>query len=264
MKAFLKKVPGLYFLKTKCYEPMRKGYFRYYFLYLRKDKPADINGLTSLGITELKPINFTQWRIGKGKDNAYRRYYTGVFQGTKCFIKIGKNDATVFNECAILGRMCEEALGFSPRLLLGTDTFAENTAMVALEYIEGLKPLSPIGSKADFEDICKQFVSILSSLEQIEIVHGDIHKGNLMLANGKLILMDYGIAKSPNGENSINYLHRPGTFYRESMGTRVYDDAYSFLKMVENMAIPAEYINNRYMQEIIKRVDKVTFSVTYK
>ena len=217
IKAFLKKVPGLYFLKTKCYEPMRKGYFRYYFLYLRKDKFIDINGLTSAGITELKPINFTQWRIGKGKDNAFRRYYTGVFQGTKCFIKIGKNDATVKNELEVLRHEGMDTIAFSPKLLTGIGAFAENTAMLAVEYKDDLNPLQVISTKTGFADVCRQFVEILDGLENLGIVHGDIHKGNLMLHKGKLLLLDYGISKICNKPNGINYLHRPGTFYRETM-----------------------------------------------
>ena len=262
IKNFLKKVPGLRFLKTKCYEPMRKGYFRYYFLYLRKDKPEDIERLTSFGITDIKPMNFTQWRIGKGKDNAYRRYYTGVFQGTKCFIKIGKNDATVKNELEILRHKEMDKVTFSPKLLVGTDSFAEKTVMLAVEYMDDLKPFHTVNTEADFQEACRQFVNILDGLEKAEIVHGDIHKGNLALCKGNVLLLDYGISKIFNKENAINYLHRPGTFYRETAGTRVYDDAYSFVKMVEKMALPAEYLDNPYMQEIKNRVDKFVFHVT--
>lgn len=264
MKAFLKKVPGLSFLKTKCYDPLRKGYFRYYFLYIRKDKPLDIRGLKNLGITELKPMSYMQWRIGKGKDHAFRRYYTGVFQGTKCFIKIGKNDATVKNELEILSQTGTDGMDFSPRLLIGAGAFAENTAMLAVEYKDDLMPIQTIDTEADFEEVCRQFVDILDGLKKAGIVHGDIHKGNMMLHKGKLLLLDYGISKIGDKPNGINYLHRPGTFYRETMGVRVYDDAYSFLKMVEKMDLPEEYMDNQYIQQIRSRVDRASFSVLCK
>lgn len=251
----------LYFIKYKVVNPIKSGRYAYFIKYLFTMKRKECKKLISLGLLNPKPISFFDWRIGKGKDRAFRRYYLAEFNGKKCFIKIGKNDATVHNEFVTLSKLPVEVCDFSPNLMIGQENFDENTTMLAVEFIEGLQKFTCPTDIEKFNDLCEQFIHILDVLEAQNLVHADIHKGNLMLCEDKLYLLDYGISMFKEQGNNINYVARPGTFYRTVEDSRIYDDAYSFTKLIE--ALNTEYTceNVKALQNIYNRIDQNSFKV---
>lgn len=265
LKKVVKSAPiiykPLYFVKTKILYPIRSGHFTYYFKYTFSLKKKECAKLVSLGLDHPTPINFRDWRIGRGKDYAFRRYYLASFKGQKCFVKIGKNDATVRNEYETLSKISSETFNFSPKMLLGDANFEENTIMLAVQFVNGLSKFTLPDNKSDFEKMCNQFLNILEVLEAHKLVHADIHKGNLMLQGSKLYLLDYGISMFLDAGNSINYVARPGTFYRNVEDKRIYDDAYSFVKLIETLDSAYASENAEALQKIRDRIDKISFKV---
>ena len=114
-----------------------------------------------------------------------------------------------------------------------------------------------------FESQCREFLEILDALESRDIIHADIHKNNLMLdQQGHLVLLDYGISMILRQDNSVDYKARPGTFYREKDGVRIYDDAYSFVMMLEGLGLPEQWKNAEIYRQVCDRVDGYTGTVT--
>ena len=224
-------------------------------------KHKEVKRLRDFSLTKAKPVNFLSWRVGKGKDKAYRRYYLAEYNSMKCFVKVGTNDATVKNEYSLLSQFDMSEIGFSPKYLVGSDIFSHNTTMVAVEYIYGLEKFKIPDDIEAFDMLCASFLEILKTLESNNIVHADVHKGNLMLQDDKLILIDYGISMKKEVGNNIDYVARPGTYFTENNGQRKYDDAYSFIKLLEYLDICDEFKKSGKYNEIKNRVDKFTFCV---
>lgn len=249
-------------MKYKVVNPIKSGRYAYYVKYIFAIKHKECEKLNELGILHPTPINFMDWRIGKGKDHAYRRYYLAQYNGQKCFVKIGKNDATVHNEYLTLSQIPSGTFDFSPNLLIGKADFDENTTMLAVEFIEGLQKFTCPTEKSTFENLCKQFLHILDVLESQKLVHADVHKGNLMLCDNKLYLLDYGISMFMNQRNDINYVARPGTFYKIVEDGRIYDDAYSFTKLIDEIQTEYSIDNSEALRSIYQRIEKNCFKVT--
>lgn len=205
--------------------------------------------------------------IRGGYDHAYRRYYVADLNGKKVFIKIARNDSTILNEIELgihlkqyhLSFVCEEKY-------YDKDFDANGTSMLASEYIEKIYPFAIPESYETFVILCNDFIELLQQLELSDVVHADIHRNNLMMkSNGKLVLLDFGISKILSEKNAVDYIARPGTYYRVITGNkrkyRIYDDAYSFCCLVEGLEIPMEWLEAEEYQNIKKRIGKVQFTV---
>ena len=264
IKELLKINQGLYsFLRNVYYrfiEPIQSGHFQYYLKYSINVRKDEIRKLRNHGLESVKPIMFDQWRIGRGRDGAHRRYYSGSINGTPCFIKVGYKDATVRNELNIMMSQ-EKPFIYSPIFLVGDLDFNEETVMLAVQFIPDLQKFAIPESKKGFENLCQSFLSILDDLQMRHIVHADIHKGNLMLQGSKLFLLDYGISMKTDEGNDIDYVSRPGTFYTEKDGVRTYDDAYSFIKTVDEFGIEKSFKDCASYQRIISRIGDYSFQV---
>ena len=267
-RKIFRKFPALFKVLSRVYQtfvaPIESGHVQYYIKYLFTLKYSEVKKLKYYGLENIKPVNYREWRIGKGKDHAYRRYYLGKYHGKKCFIKIGKNDATVENECLFGEQFSHAELTFSPNFLIGDSSFDTNTTMVAVEYLEGLQKFTVPTSIEEFSNLCVQFNYILDVLLKNDIVHADIHKGNLMTQNGKLILMDYGISMKKSSGNKIDYNARPGTFYRENLKNRIYDDAFSFVEMIQELNLPDAFISVDEFQKIVSKIGRNYVNVKLK
>jgi hypothetical protein len=86
-----------------------------------------------------------------------------------------------------------------------------------------------------------------------------------MLKGDELMLIDFGISYSENLENTVNYVARPGTYYKETEnGTRFYDDAYSFVKMIEKLSPPATFLQSEQYLKIVERIGSYGFEADLK
>lgn len=267
LASFFKKYPFVHrilsFIYNKFIIKLISGYYwrciKYYFVTYF----PETNHLKKYGFVNIKPVNLSGWRWGKGLDKAYRRYYVANYECKKCFVKVAKNDATIINEIQVNSYIkdCCGSVDFTTKLIMCDKNFCEDTAMMAIEFISDLQKFYIPQDVGEFEVLCKSFERILKILEEFQIVHADIHKGNLMIKDGKPVLLDFGISKIKNVENDIDYKARPGTFFRTNDTERTYDDAYSFIKMLEKMNISEEFKNLPTYKSIENLCDVNYFTV---
>lgn len=262
MKEKLRKTPFLFsalsFVKYNIYLPVKRGHVAYYIKWSVSVKSKEIKKLSSWGFEDIKPFAPFTWRIGREKDRAYRRYYTATLNGTKCFIKIGKNDSTVKNEALVCAKLKGQKIRFMAEPLAVDMEFSANTVMLANEFIENMRSIGTVAEFEDFKRVCADFIKVLEELKKQELVHADIHKGNMMLTTEKkLILLDFGISIMNKTQKQVDYRSRPGTFYRNSADgkKRIYDDAYSFVKMFETLGLPRNWKQAEEFKSIEKMID---------
>ena len=250
--------------------PFKEGYYRFMINYVIRIKKNEILQLEEYGFKSIKPFKSRSWRIGTEKDKAYRRYYTADFDNKTCFIKVAINDLTIGNEISIAQKLINKKLPFVPEIICFDKNMLGMKQMLATEFTRGLHPISkesvyndvPTVSSSELLDYCCQMNDILESLESINLVHGDIHKGNLMLdGNNKLCLLDFGISKFINIPNDVNYKFRPGTYYQETKDGRVYDDAYSFIRLINRYESVNEIRDSECYKKIESRIGKMQFCV---
>ena len=180
----------------------------------------------------------------------------GFYSNEKVFIKIGQNDATVENEYYVLKSILNVQLDFVAPIVCGSEKLDNNTVMIAVKYLPGLRKFSLPDTKTEFTQLCENFYLLLKELRQNSIIHADIHEGNLMLQDKRIILLDFGISFVKGKKNSINYKHRPGTFFREKDGVRRYDDAYSFVCLLDRLCVPIEWKKLEQYKKIVKCIDE--------
>lgn len=269
IKELLRKIPVLFkilsFSKYKIYLPLRRGYVFYHIKYSLLEKKREIKKLKQLGFENIKIFEPLSWRIGKEKDRAYRRYYKAYYCSEQCFIKIGENDCTVKNEAQIYLDLKNEKIDFVSKILYIDMNFSDNTVLVANKFIENMRSIEKVCEIDEFKEICSSFCSVLDELKQKQIVHADIHKGNIMITRErKIILLDFGISIKDKKANCVDYKSRPGTFYilNEKQNIRTYDDAYSFVKMIELMNIPDEWENLSELKKVSEKIGCYSVDVT--
>ena len=256
---------NIYFwLRKEVLLPIKTGRIRYnicFFIFQERNEKKE---LEAYGFKRIHAKSVNDWRIGRGKDKAFRRYYTAYKDNKKCFIKIGISDVTVKNEYEIM-KSRKDKFFFSPSFIDGCDNFKKSAVMLAVSYIDGLESFVIPNTTEQFDNICKQFIVILNTLRRNNIIHADIHKGNLMTQNGKLILLDYGISRRlDNSENRIDYIARPGTFYQEIDGIRIYDDAYSFIQLLNTLGLPDSFKSTFSYKQIQNMIGDYCFTINTK
>ena len=98
------------------------------------------------------------------------------------------------------------------------DFFRENgTAYIIMEYLSGYTLQDYLNEKGrlSVEETMLILTPIVTSLQKIHqqgLIHRDISPSNIMLANGKIKLIDFGAARnvSPNGNKSLSLMLKPG------------------------------------------------------
>lgn len=224
---------------------------KYFFLIRRRE----ILELKKLGFDNLRIYKTDSWRIGVENDHAYRRYYLAKFNGRECFVKIAQNDSTVNNEIYVADRIKGYKMSFTPEVIYTSTEFLDNRNLLVLEFIDGLRPLSEALSKDNTSAFCNQFLLILNTLKAINLIHADIHKGNLMLdKDNNLILLDFGISIFKDEKNNVDYKSHPGTYYQEKDCIRIYDDAFSFVQMIRQLHVHDYIKDDEAYNEIYNRI----------
>ena len=266
IKIILQRFPTLYLFIRNIYMLCTTTYIidmlRYYIKFYYFDK----NKMKNLEVTNIRLFNTKNWRFGYGLDHAYRRYYTAILKKQKVFIKIATNDETTNNEIIILRTLQNKHNIFLPKLFYGNNEKDTHTSILILEKKIKLRPFEIPSSAKEFDRLCIEFFLILKFFHQNGIVHADIHKNNLMIdENNHLVVLDFGISSMLNIKNSINYIARPGTFFREKRidtnKIRIYDDAYSFLMMLIKLNIPPKWLERPPCQQIKEQIDLFNLSI---
>ena len=83
----------------------------------------------------------------------------------------------------------------------------------------------------------------------------------MLNAQNHLVLLDFGISKFLDNTNNVDYIARPGTFYQKTEKGRIYDDAYSFLCMIEKYSESSKILDSEEYNDIKKRVGQAYFEV---
>ena len=266
IKIWVKKIPALYrtlrFVQKYTLDYIKNGYYKNMLIYFFCVCLGEKRALKKYGFSKCRIYKSTAWRFGKGKDRAFRRYYAAYYNGTRTFVKISENDTTVKNEIKFAEYLKETSFPFVMQTVATDSNFNGGFDMLAMEFCDGLKAFSLPEDTLGFEALCDQFLTILDGLQSVKMVHADIHKNNLMLKDDRLMLIDFGISYSENMENTVNYVARPGTYYKEfDNKTRFYDDAYSFVKMIEKLSPPASFLEGEKYLKIVERVGCYGFEV---
>lgn len=269
IKKWIKNCPVVYsillFICKYTLEYIKNGYYKnmlsYFFSVRRKEKKA----LKQYGFFKSRIYKSTAWRFGKGKDGAFRRYYVSHYNGRVTFVKISKNDSTVKNEIKFAEYFKNTDFPFLMKTVDTVTDFNGGFDLLAIEFCQDIKGFSLPETVSQFEALCAQFLTILDALQSLKVVHADIHMNNLMLSGDRLMLIDFGISYSENLENTVDYVARPGTFYKIiDDKRRLYDDAYSFVKMIEKLSPPKEFLQGEQYLKILNRIGKYGFEAELK
>ena len=262
IKKTLNSHPILFRTAKKLYRgiiiPLKTGYYPFYLFYQLFVQQKEVSSLENLQFSNVMPFEPHTWRYGRGKDKAFRRYYTAYQNGIKYFVKIAtKNDSSVQNEIEIQTVLSKKEYDWTPTCIMAEKNFCKNMSVLIVKYEKGLRKFELPSTKEAFNKLCLKFVRILDDLYAIKVVHSDIHAGNLMLdLDNNLHLLDFGISKFIDMGNDVNYLARPGTFYRNTKNKRIYDDAYSFVCLMDRIGLPTEWKDEAYYLEIKKRINR--------
>ena len=242
------------FVYAIAFEPFISGYVAYMLKYLLLFYPKEKALLKKKGFVNIHPYQTKMWRRGNELDGAHRRYFKAKYDNKMVFVKVAFNDATIDNEIymsEVLSLISESRI---PLPVVSSSCFQDNKKMLAIEFFDGLRPFSMPASEKIFEGYCYEFYCLLENLDKHRIVHADIHPKNLMIdSDNHIHLLDFGISSVAGKPNHVDYNARPGTWYAEEGEYRIYDDAYSFVKMCNKLKMPDNYIN-KYYKEIEKRI----------
>lgn len=259
---FLKKYPIIFkplsYIYKNVYLPISTGLVWFYVKYIIFIKLREVNALKKQGLYNIKPSKIRSWRLGKGKDKAYRRYYKAMYDNSKVFIKIATNDSTVINEIRLNSYLTDKNLDFIPKIFFLDESFDRNKAVIVFEYIDNLTEITRPNNYSDFEHICLNFHIILSKLYENRVIHADIHKGNIMKRDGKIMLFDFGISICDYVKNEVDYVSRPGTYYVQKGNIREYDDAYSLIQLIKSWNIPQQWCEAQSYKNIQEKLGKYT------
>lgn len=217
------------------------------------------------GITQVVPV----------ADIICNHFFLGVDKnGTKLFIKSGPHTGIYENEYR-MGRALydiDHEHFLEPLYYNDYDRFN----FFANAYFPGITLKSAIMT-GKLNDIQKSKIigdiwRIFCALRQSDVVHRDVRPDNLMIVNGRLVLIDFQLAVSKTNYVELEYLaHRPNRLRK--LGHKkfrykafTWDDSYSLLKVMEFIG-KEKYYAKRY--EIIYKhikeyvgIDKVKTSVS--
>jgi serine/threonine protein kinase len=190
-----------------------------------------------------------------GKKNL-RFFYKAKYNGRECFIKLGENDAISMNREISANKYIKECgLDFIPDMLICDEFYDDDTVMIATEYIFGLKNFETPENQEHFEKVCVSFEYVHRCLEKFGIIHGDLNRSNIALRGNDIILIDFGISWIPGADNHIPLKLLPGSgiSYIKSGSTRIYDLAFSFIRILEECGISQDF----KQQECYKRIEQL-------
>lgn len=252
----------LVYLYRKIYIPYKKGFIWFVFKYFFLIRKKDYNSLRASGFDNIKTYEFMTWRIGHESDGAHRRYYLADYNGVRCFVKIAKGDLTVLNEIYVQSKIRYLGWDFTPECVFLKKELYKDTHILAVKYINDLKPLCGQGWDFNIESFCRQILNILNKLKDAGLVHADIHVGNLAKdSDGKVYLLDFGISKFTGDAPTVDYDQREGTFFIVEDNLKIYDDAFSVIEMINNQIGIANCKQTPYYDEIVNLYGRLYFTV---
>ena len=235
-------------------------YIASYFLFYHRKA---VSKLSSYGFSDIKTYEVRRWvRIVRDK-KLIRFYYKAQFKGIPCFIKLARMDITMKNEIFVNKYLVECGADFAPQMLISDENYSEDTSMIAFESISDLREFELPADENTFESICEEFEGIFKFFLKHGIIHGDINDSNLTLnRKNHIILIDFGLGKTPDSDTSLlSFSVQRGLYYQSTENTRIYDDAYSFVSMLDDCGISEAFKQKECYKRIKQLVGVHTHSI---
>jgi len=251
----------LKYIFHKCKANLRKLFLiSLYFLFHHRKALAK---LSSYGFSDIKVCRFRRWQWWQwhnSREKNYQRfYYKAKYSNKIYFIKVSKDDYTVKNEIFINEYLIQCGVTFAPKLLMSDENYGKNTAMIAFEFISEIYNFELADDEKAFEFICKEFEYIHGHFLKFNIIHGDISASNLLLGNkNNIVLIDFALSWVP-GSEVFKLRHPCGLYHVLSDNKHVYDNAFSFLRMLDDCGISDAF----KQKECYKRIEKLLGVHTY-
>ena len=224
--------------------------------YFNSEHIETVERLVNYGISEIKPFRTERWYIGEDSEGTIRKYYMASYCGEACFVKLAKYDSTIKNEIFVNNYIACCDLSFVPRTLTSDIDFGRDESMLVTQYISGLSNFQIPEDTNLFDKYCDDFIHMHGAMQKFKIIHSDINDTNLLLNScQQMILTDFGIGKAPGTEVfCIDYEAHDGTFYVDDGDLRTYDDAYSFVKMLDKSGIASSYKGRTSYKKVLQLV----------
>jgi len=235
----------------------------YLIIYHRKT----VKKLESYGLRDIKIYHFRvwlwwQWRKAATESNTKRYYYKANFNNKTCFVKLAKNDYAIKNEIFMCKYLTRSGIGFVPEYLLSDEDYDKYTSLLVTGFISDMRLFTLPADEKTFESICGEFEQILYCFTQHNVFHGDISASNVLMdSENHITIIDFALGSAPGSE--VYKLKNPrGINYRLSGNVCTYDNAYSFIKLLDDCGIGGAYKNKDCYKSIERLIGAHTRSVT--
>ena len=222
-----------------------------------------VKRLMEYGLLDPQPYQTDRWYIGDDHEGTIRKYYQAVYCGESCFVKLAQNDSTICNEIFVNQYATKHSLAFVPQTLLCDMAYDIDTSLLVTQFRANLRKFTIPEDIVQFERYCMNFLDIHCEMEKYEMVHGDISDSNLLLDDSQqMVLTDFGIGRVTGAEKyMIDYIAHDGNYYINKGNMRIYDDAYSYIQMLEACGIPLNFKEIRAYRCIFERIGTMQYNV---
>ena len=238
--------------------PRKVLFMSKYFLFQHRKTTAK---LKSYGLSDIRVFQIRQW-VKHIEINFLRYNYKARFGGKYCFVKLA-SDVSLKNEIYVNKHLQRCGIDFIPKYLMSDESYDGETSMLITDFLSDLRTFELPKNEKHFESICEEFISLHSRFLRFKIIHGDINKANMLLNHkNHIILIDFGMGRVPGSHIYENEMKKHfGTYYTVSGDTRIYDDAYSFIKTLEECGIPPVYKRLECYEKIVRLVGTHTLNL---
>lgn len=241
--------------------PLRTSYLARYF---ELEHSIVVTALEQLGFYNIAPYRTDHWYIGDDGSDTQRKYYSALYDDKRCFIKYVANDSTIANEIFVNRYLTKKRIPCVPQTLFATYSDDDNTAILATEWLENISGFYVPESLDAFRAVLSEYLEILRIFSEKDITHNDVSDSNLLVVNGeKLMLTDFGIGHVPGSDRFfIDYVLHDGTYYQQQGMKRIYDDAWSFFRILEDAGIPDAFRQTEEYRRLLSQIGKHTYVIT--
>ena len=224
----------------------------------------NIRRLSSYGLTNIRPycIKLSYRHIGVRRknwiDNSVRRYYTATLNGKQCFVKTMTASITAQNELFVNKYFDKIVLNCVPKPLLIDENYMKDIYLLVTDFKPDMRNFFIPEDEKDFEDICKQLEEIHSAFHEFNIIHLDLHDGNVLIdKDNRVVIIDFGMVWMPGAKN-----YPLKKFYYKGVPSGddfVYDNAYYFIEIFDECGISDDF----KQKECYKRIERLVGMHTY-
>lgn len=196
---------------------------------------SDIHFIKKHNVKKVKMFRPKLWSITK----PYRKFFTGIYENKKVFIKFSKKDKDLELESNIYLKLEEYKNNFFLKPIINK-TYTQKTIIV-IPFIEYAKINEVYIKKEDFVTMCNNALEICNILRKEEIIHCDIDHRNVLWDGLNLILFDFD-----NSYSSINgKVYRPigGGGKHKVNDELLYCDVESFCRLLSSLKIDQDWLN---------------------